>query len=228
MLSAVKFNVLAPIKKDVTSSQVHNVPKRPPTQPAAVAQPLNVHQSVALFPPSAAPVSHEPAKPRPPPPTRPLIKSNLPRTPSAPPTAPNNRPRLPPSQPPPSYKSVPDIPAAAEAKTTAPLKKGPSAVPPRPKPRSSPSNHRSVPEFPEEIPVPKPRNIAPRPGHQSVPMFNLPDNQDDVGFVKPSAVKAAQAKPSPPRRPRANENQDDNRVNFRAGLKPVPKPWEKI
>ncbi|XP_028391203.1 zinc metalloproteinase-disintegrin-like jararhagin [Dendronephthya gigantea] len=192
-----------PIKNNESYPQVHKPPQRPLTQPVAAAQPLNVHQSVALFPPSAAPVSQEPAKKRPLPPTRPLIKSNLPRTPSAPPAAPNNRPRLPPSQPPPSYKSVPDIPAAAEEKTTAPPKKGPSA------------------------PVPKPRNIAPRPGHQSVPLFNLPENENDGGFVKPSAVKATQAKPSPPRRPRTNENQDDNRVDFRAALKPVPKPWEK-
>lgn len=197
-------------------------PQRPSNAPA---QPRTGHQSVPLFPPSAAPVPQETVKFRPPPPTRPLAKSNLPRTPSAPPTSPTNRPKLPPSRLPPNYKSVPDIPSAEDAKTTPPVAKRPNAVPPRPKPRAPPNSHRSVPEFPDDIPVAKPRNVEPRPGHQSVPLFNLPE---DGGSVKPSAVKANQARPSPPRRPRANENNEENRVDFRAGLKPVPKPWEKL
>lgn len=199
--------------------------QRPPTVPV---QSKTGYESVALHPPSAAPVPQETVKPRPPPPVRPLAKSNLPRTPSAPPTSPTNRPKIPPSRPPPSYKSVTDIPSAEEPKTTPPVAKRPNAVPPRPKPRAPPDSHRSVPEFPDDVPVPKPRNIAPRPGHQSVPLFNLPDNPENAGSVKPSAVKANQARPSPSRRPNTNDNQEENRIDFRAGLKPVPKPWEKL
>jgi hypothetical protein len=207
-----------------TPQGVHKEPLRAPTVPA---QPRTGHTSVPLFAPSAAPVPQETVKPRPPPPTRPLPKSNLPRTPSAPQTAPN-RPKLPPSRPTHNYKSVPDIPSAEDSRTTPPVAKRPNAVPPRAKPRAPPGSHRSVPEFPDDVPAPKPRNIAPRPGHQSVPLFNLPDNPEEGGSVKPSAVKANQAKPSPPGRPRANENNEETRVDFRAGLKPVPKPWDKL
>ena len=208
-----------------TPQQAPRGPLRPPNAPA---QPQTGHVSVPLFPPSAAPVPQETVKPRPPPPARPLAKSNLPRVPSAPTTAPN-RPKLPPSRNAANFKSVPDIPSASdEPNTTPPIAKKPTVVPPRPKPRVPPGSHRSVPEFPDDVPVPKPRNVTPRPGHQSVPLFDLPDNPEDGGSVKPSAVKANQAKPSPPRRPRTNENNDENRVDFRAGLKPVPKPWNKL
>lgn len=100
-------------------------------------------------------------------------------------------------------------------------------MPPRPKPRAPLDGHRSVPDFPDEVPVPKPRNLGPREGHQSVPLLNLPDASSDENawLVKPSAVKASQAKPSPPRKPHAVKQEKP--VDFRAGLKPVPKPWEK-
>lgn len=211
-----------------STPQVIRGPLKPPSAPAQPST-RSGHQSVPLFPPSAAtnPVPQETVKPRPAPPTRPLAKSNLPRTPSAPPTSPN-RPKIPPSQPPPNYKSVPDIPSATQPKKTPPVAKRTNPVPPRPKPRASPGNHNSVPEFPDDVPVPKPRSIAPRPGHQSVPLFNLPDNPEDGGSVKPSAVKANQARPSPPRKPRAHETGEENRIDFRAGLKPVAKPWEKV
>ena len=101
---------------------------------------------------------------------------------------------------------------------------------PRPKPRAFREGHKSVPEFPDDVPGSgAPRNVAPRPGHLSVPLFNLPDasGDDENQSVRPSAVKQARqaSKPTPPRKPSAPE-QDDKPIDFRAGLKSVPKPWE--
>ncbi|XP_046850322.1 zinc metalloproteinase-disintegrin-like jararhagin isoform X2 [Xenia sp. Carnegie-2017] len=190
------------------------------------------HRTVALFPPNAPPddVLYENTKPKPAPPVRPLLKSNLPRTPSAPPTSINNKPKIPPARPNPNYKSTPDITAPEKPVTP----KRPKVVPPRPKPRAFADKNRSVPDHLDEIedtaPTAKPRNVGPRRGHQSVPLFDLPDNSEDEGFVRPSAVKASQARPFPAKRPGPQRDQDDNdkhRVDFRAGLRPVPKPWDK-
>lgn len=206
------------------AKQPSPVRKPPPAVPTHLrGQPRTGHQSVPLFPPSAVPEPQESVKPRRPPsgpPTGPDYE-NLP--PAAPPKPLPGKPKLPPSHNTPSHSSLPDLVSPAKPKT-------PTVTPranagPRPKPRVPLGSHRSVPEFPDELPVPKPRNVGPRPGHQSVPLFNLPDAEDaeDVQSVRPSAVKVNQAKPSPPRKPRTTDNKP---VDFRAGLKPVPKPWD--
>jgi hypothetical protein len=199
-----------------TPPQVPRGPLKPPGAPVQ-------REAVALFPPSGASVPQETVKPPPPPPTRPTATRNIPGTP---PTS-QNRPKLPPNKNTAGNKFAADKPPATDdTSRTPPVPKKPNVVPSRPKPSAPTGSHQSVPEVP--VPVPKPKNVARRPGHHSVPQFNLPDNPEDGGSVKPSAVKGNQAKPSPPRRPRGNEDNDENRVDFRAGLKPVPKPWEKL